>query len=122
MASSAPPPPPKQPPQPPQKRESRYLTTNERVGSFILWAILISIAVHLAVGAFFPDLKNQHEDTKVETVSETHPHHRAYADSAADADPDSAAHADPAAAADAAAQKTRDSTKTSQGQLGSPVE
>jgi protein TonB len=55
----------------PPKKESRYITTSERVGSFVVWAIVLSLAIHVVAGAFFPNLKNQHEDTQVEKVSVT---------------------------------------------------
>jgi TonB family protein len=54
------------------KKESRYITTSERVGSFIGVAIILSLVIHLAVGAFLPNLANQHENTEVEKVSMTH--------------------------------------------------
>ncbi len=54
------------------KKESRYITTSERVGSFIGVAIILSLFIHLAVGAFLPNLANQHENTEVEKVSMTH--------------------------------------------------
>ncbi len=56
----------------PPKKESRYITTSERVGSFVGWAIVLSLLIHLAVGAFLPNFRNQHEDTQVEKVSVTH--------------------------------------------------
>ncbi|MEO6836255.1 MAG: TonB family protein [Candidatus Tumulicola sp.] len=55
----------------PPKKESRYITTSERVGSFVGLAIVLSLVIHLVVGAFIPDLKNQHENTEVEKVSMT---------------------------------------------------
>ncbi len=51
------------------KKESRYITTSERVGSFIGIAILLSLVIHLAVGAFLPNLAKQHESNDVEKVS-----------------------------------------------------
>jgi TonB family protein len=56
----------------PRKRESRYITTSERVGSFVGWAIVLSLLVHVAFGAFMPNLANQHENNEVEKVSMTH--------------------------------------------------
>ncbi|MBV8117725.1 MAG: TonB family protein [Candidatus Eremiobacteraeota bacterium] len=55
----------------PKKRESRYITTSERVSSFIGIAIILSLIIHLAVGAFLPNLANQHESNEVEKVSMT---------------------------------------------------
>jgi protein TonB len=55
----------------PPKKESRYITTSERIGSFVGWAIILSLLIHVAVGAFIPDLKNQHENEEVEKVSVT---------------------------------------------------
>jgi|HubBroStandDraft_2_1064218.scaffolds.fasta_scaffold228580_1 TonB family protein len=51
------------------KKGSRYITTSERVGNFIGIAIVLSLAIHLAVGAFLPNLANQHENNEVEKVS-----------------------------------------------------
>lgn len=56
----------------PSRKGSRYLTTSERVGSFLFWAIIISIAIHLGVGAFMPNLAKQHESNDVEKVAVTH--------------------------------------------------
>lgn len=53
----------------PAKRGSRYITTSERVGSFVGWAIVISLFIHFAVGAFLPNLANQHENNEVEQVT-----------------------------------------------------
>ncbi|MGA8533097.1 MAG: TonB family protein [Candidatus Tumulicola sp.] len=55
----------------PRKEESRYITTSERVGSFVGIAIILSLVIHLAVGAFLPNLANQHENNDVEKVSMT---------------------------------------------------
>lgn len=57
------------PPPAPRKRESRYLTTSERIGSFIGWAILISLLIHFGVGIFLPNFANQHEQNQVEQVT-----------------------------------------------------
>jgi TonB family protein len=54
------------------KRESRYITTHERVGSFIGWAILLALFIHFVVAAFMPDLAKQHESNETEKVSMTH--------------------------------------------------
>lgn len=59
------------PPPAPRKSESRYITTSERVGNFILLAFLISVVIHFAVGAFLPNLAKQHENNEVEKVSQT---------------------------------------------------
>lgn len=69
MSSSAPTPPPKPKPQP--KKESRYITTSERIGGFIGWAIILSLLIHLVFGAFLPNLKNAAENNEVEKVSMT---------------------------------------------------
>ena len=60
------------PPQAPRKRESRYITTNERVGNFVLWAVLLSLFIHFVFGAFMPNLAKQHESNETEQVSVTH--------------------------------------------------
>jgi protein TonB len=50
---------------------SPFITTGERVRSFMLWAFAISIAVHFVVMPLFPRLNQHHEDQTVEKVSVT---------------------------------------------------
>ena len=51
------------------KRGSRYITTGERVRSFIGWAFVISLLVHLAFGSVLPNFAQHHEEQEVEKVS-----------------------------------------------------
>jgi TonB family protein len=53
-------------------RDSGFITTGERVRSFLLWAFAISILIHLIVGSFAPKLNQQNEQQEVEKVSVTH--------------------------------------------------
>jgi len=55
-------------------QRDRYITTGERARSFIGWAFVISIIVHLAFGSIFPNLNKHHEDQEPEqvTVSKIH--------------------------------------------------
>lgn len=53
------------------KNNSPFITTGERVRSFIGWAFVISIAVHFFVMPLFPRLNQHHEDQTVEKVSVT---------------------------------------------------
>ncbi len=53
------------------KRDSSFITTGERVGSFVGWAFLISIAVHFFLAPIFPHFAQRHEEQQVEKVSMT---------------------------------------------------
>lgn len=50
---------------------SPFITTGERVRSFMLWAFAISLLVHFFVLPLFPRLNQHHEDQEVEKVSVT---------------------------------------------------
>jgi periplasmic protein TonB len=50
---------------------SPFITTGERVRSFIGWAFVISILVHFFVMPLFPRLNQHHEQQEVEKVSVT---------------------------------------------------
>jgi protein TonB len=50
---------------------SPFITTGERVRSFIGWAFAISILVHFIVMPLFPRLNQHHEEQEVEKVSVT---------------------------------------------------
>jgi protein TonB len=50
---------------------SPFITTGERVRSFIGWAFVISILVHFIVMPLFPRLNQHHEEQEVEKVSVT---------------------------------------------------
>ena len=53
------------------KDNSPFITTGERVRSFIGWAFVISILVHFIVMPLFPRLNQHHEEQEVEKVSVT---------------------------------------------------
>lgn len=53
------------------KNNSPFITTGERVRSFIGWAFVISILVHFFVMPLFPRLNQHHEEQAVEKVSVT---------------------------------------------------
>jgi protein TonB len=53
------------------KDNSPFITTGERVRSFIGWAFVISILVHFFVMPLFPRLGQHHEEQEVEKVSVT---------------------------------------------------
>lgn len=55
----------------PAKDDSPYLTTGERVRSFLLWAFLISIGVHFLLGPLIPYKQTHAEDQQTEKVSVT---------------------------------------------------
>src|SRR6202042_483012 len=46
-----------------------YLTTGERVRSFIGWAFVISLIAHLAIGSVLPNFNKHSEEQQTEQVS-----------------------------------------------------
>ena len=99
-----------------------YITTGERVRSFIGWAFVISIVAHLAIGSVLPNFNKHAEEQKTEEGhgvkrSQDHRPH------AAAADADAAADAHAAAADDAAAQTAKQvAAAEAQSQPRSPAE
>ena len=43
------------------KSDSPYITTGEKVRSFIGWAFLISVAVHFLLAPIFPNLRSHNK-------------------------------------------------------------
>lgn len=55
----------------PNKNDSPFITTGERIRSFIGWAFVISILVHFVLIPIFPRMTQHHETQEVEKVSVT---------------------------------------------------
>jgi protein TonB len=53
------------------KNESPFITTGERVTSFMAWAFVISLVFHAALGPLLPNLAKQNEQQDVEKVTVT---------------------------------------------------
>jgi periplasmic protein TonB len=53
------------------KKDSPFITTGERVRSFIGWAFLISIAIHFVLAPFLKNMTQASEEQQVEKVSVT---------------------------------------------------
>jgi len=55
-----------------KRRGSPFITTGERVGNFIGWAFLISLAIHFLLAPVFPGMARHSEEQTVEKVSVVH--------------------------------------------------
>ena len=52
-------------------QRDRYISTGERVRSYIGWAFVISLIIHLAVGSVFPNINKHSEEQETEKVQIT---------------------------------------------------
>jgi protein TonB len=53
------------------RNDSPFITTGERIRSFLGWAFVLSILIHLAVAPFLKNMTQQNETQEVEKVSVT---------------------------------------------------
>ncbi len=51
------------------KSGSPYITTGERVRSYLGWAFVISLVAHFAIGSILPNFAQRHEEQQVEKVT-----------------------------------------------------
>ena len=80
-----------------------YITTGERVRSYIGWAFVIALVVHLGVALVFPNINKHAEDQKTEEV-QISKIHKTVVHTPPPPDPNPSADTHAAAREDAAAQ------------------